>query len=245
MRPPVPLHGINGRLRKHIHKIGAAYATGIWPPREKKLVTNDEFLRELLDSGQITFEDLQKVISDCQKSPKELSWFDEFSDQILDKADTVFWAIYGRNPTEYEWPTKYRNICKDLKGDWHRYDDVIELQLREHYANQAATKTTPIRKPRMLEKVQHTERKIWDTGGIVGGLFFMGVGALFIYAGIKETSALWIGVPTTLIAAIVFLASLPRSFREEKKVYKCSECGHELDALEHSCRSCSNCGTHF
>ena len=125
MPPLRPLHGINGRLRQHIHGLGRHYAVGRWSSRAKK-PTPDDFLNELIESGELTEAQLRALVDEVQSNYRPYSFLGKFSDRILDKADDVFWAKHGRNPHEHEWRGEFRQICQRLKSHPRSYDDVLD-----------------------------------------------------------------------------------------------------------------------
>lgn len=124
MRPIRSLHGINGRLRQHIHSLGRHYAVGHWP-RHSKNPTPDQFLNELLQSGELSIDELAALTDEVQSNYGAYSFLDQFTERVLDRADDVFWAKYGRNPQEGEWAGEYRQICEQLKDTLGCYDDLL------------------------------------------------------------------------------------------------------------------------
>ena len=134
MKPP-PLLGINGRLRQHITKVGAAYANRISSPKSKRAISDADLIKELLESGKITEEQLQKAIDGYNYIPNSFSWLQEVEDRILDRADNVFLVKYGRDPTEdadFLVNGDHYKICKNLERNWHHYDADLE-KLRWDY----------------------------------------------------------------------------------------------------------------
>jgi hypothetical protein len=142
MMPP-PLLGINGRLRQHITKVGAAYANQISSPNSRKAVTDDDFVKELLDSGKITVKQLQQAIDSYNYFGSTFAWMQDVKDSILDRADDVFFAKYGRDPKEdsdFAVNSNFYKICKNLEGDWHYYDNDLE-KLRWDYKGNVSVVT--------------------------------------------------------------------------------------------------------
>jgi hypothetical protein len=134
MRPP-PLHGINGRLRQHITKLGGAYVNGIIPP---KAIVRDACVIGMLDSGSLTKEQLQRAVDGYIHIPSYFACLQEIEDHVLDRADNVFLAKYGREPTEdsdFRRGGDYHKICKNLEGNWHHYNADLE-KLGLPYAGQ-------------------------------------------------------------------------------------------------------------
>ena len=128
-----PLLGINGRLRRHITKVGAAHANRISSP--KKMLTDDDYLRGLVHGSRVTQEQLEKAIDEYNRVPSNFAWMQKVEDSILDRADDVFLVKYGRDPTEdadFRLNGDYYKICKNLERNWHYYNAELE-KLRWDY----------------------------------------------------------------------------------------------------------------
>ncbi len=252
MKPPIPLHGFNGRLQAHIKQLGRVHAAGIWPPQREESVPNGSLLRELLDSGEITLRDVQAVIAEQRKNPSRFSWLADVDDRILDKADDAFWARFGHNPTKAEWDVQYRKICRNLEKDWHFYDADLR-QLRSETRTESTRSAAPARAPQpdqppvMLEVPFRRREHGWGWQ-VVGGLALLAFGGLLGIAAAMEGSPKEIAL-SAIIWGLMVLGGigmiLTPFFKVSDKVYKCSRCNHQLESEEWLVRRCKNCGAEF
>lgn len=248
MKPP-PLHGINGRLRQHITKVGAAYANRISSP--KKMVTEDDYLRGLLHGGRITEDQVKKAIDGYNQIPSSFAWLQQVADSILDRADDVFLVEYGRDPTEdkdFRLNGDYYKICKNLQRNWHHYDADLEKLWWDYQGKSTVVADSTAK---IIEEVKYEKLKKG-----AGGDFWMGIimlllagpySVVFIAIGVKNQGA-WVaaalGFAFIGLSLLMMFSGRPRTVRKEKKIRKCSQCGHEFGLFESSL-SCSHCGVRF
>ncbi len=117
------LRGINGILRGHIAKIGVAYGGRVILPR--RVIADDDRVRDLLRSGLITEQHLQDMLKAYNLFPGNIAWLTDLDDAVLVRADAVFLARYGRDParhTDFRGNGRYHEICENLIRDWNHYD---------------------------------------------------------------------------------------------------------------------------
>ena len=252
MKPP-PLHGINGRLRRHITKVGAHHANRILAAKRKNDLEEDNFLRGLLDSGQITLEQLQKTTSEHGRIPSSFEWMQEVEDSVLDRADNVFLAKYGRDPTEdsdFRLNNDYYKICKNLQRIWQCYDADLE-KLRPDYQERIGANTATARIVAEVKYINVEKGSIIKMLFCLPPLLFFGFFA-YAYAtlipqAIQKGEWILLFPPILAIACfIVFFCGAcvawPRSVREKKIIQTCSQCGCEVHK---GISSCPKCGVHF
>jgi hypothetical protein len=94
----------------------------------------DKYLSHLLSSGAITNEQLDRALLAWRRAAHEFAWLPDMPDEILDKAELVFAAKYGRYPTEdsdFALNGAYHRICRSLQHNWHYYEaDLGRLKSR-------------------------------------------------------------------------------------------------------------------
>ncbi|MBW8015066.1 MAG: hypothetical protein FVQ82_02695 [Planctomycetes bacterium] len=244
MKPP-PLHGINGRLRRHITNVGAHHANRILAAKRTKNLNKDNYLRELLDSGQITLEQLQKMISEHGRVPSSFEWMQEVGDSILDRADNVFFAKYGRDPTEdadFRLNNDYYKICKNLQRIWQCYDADLE-KLRFNYQEKTGASSGT---GKIVEEVKYIKVKKVSIVNLVFSflLSFLLVpfGIAMIGSGIENENWIFLMPPAIcfILLALCFYGSFQMSVREKRIIHKCSQCGYEINTWQ-STSSCPKC----
>lgn len=235
---PTPLHGINGRLRQHITRVGAAYANRISSPQ--KAITEDEYLRGLLHGGSVTEEQLQKAIEGYNRIPSNFVWLQEVDDSILDTADNVFLAKYGRDPTEdadFRSNGDYHKICKNLKRDHRHYDADLEKlrpDYKGHPAQQGDQRGTRAESPAVQARLVRNKMMY-----VIVIIFYAGAIGLLLSGGLERLPSDAVVPLVLLMTASPFIFCLlptnccsncRRGYRERffGGPYVCKGCGARL-----------------
>lgn len=117
--------GIHGRMRRQIVTLRRPRANRPGVGARARAPAKDKYLSHLLSSGAITNKQLDRALLACSRAAHEFAWLPDMSDTVLDKADLVFVAKYGRCPTEdsdFALNGAYHKICRSLQHNWHYYD---------------------------------------------------------------------------------------------------------------------------
>ena len=89
----------------------------------------DKYLGHLLTSGAITKAQLDRAVLAWRRAAHEFAWLPHMPDAVLDKADLVFAAKYGRYPTEdsdFTLNGAYHRICRSLQHNWQYYEADLD-----------------------------------------------------------------------------------------------------------------------
>ena len=238
MKPP-PLHGINGRLRRHITSVGAHHANRISSPN--KAVSNDDYLRGLMDGGSLTEEQIHEAIKGYNQTPSSFAWLQKIKDSVLDKADNVFLAKYERDPTkdaDFRSNGDYHKICKNLKRDQHYYDSDLEKLRWDHQGNVVRSSRTA--GTAILVDYESTVRKVLFI------LFHVAVLG-FIFSGESLELSRWVSVDVMIgLVALCIVVSLFTFHYNCTTRHRCSNCGKRYRIRVFGTWStCKRCGARF
>lgn len=113
-------------------------------------MARDRYVRVLLRNRTVTHEQLDRAIGGFNQAPSDFSWLAEVDESVLDKADHVFAARYGKNPIEnddFSLSGDYHKICRSLEHDLHHYDDLLSANPTSVCTSTGADTGEP-RKPR-------------------------------------------------------------------------------------------------
>jgi len=127
----VPETYAHGRVRQRIVAVGQSNAAQIDSAVSRKSLTRDKYLAPLLQSGTIVPKHLEEAIEAYRRAPSTFVWISEVDQEVLDKADYVFLAKYGRWPVkndDFRLNGHYHKICRSLQHDWCYYDDQLKVQ---------------------------------------------------------------------------------------------------------------------
>jgi hypothetical protein len=236
MKPP-PLLGINGRLRQHITKVGAAYANRISSPNSRKAVTNDDFVKELLESGKITEKQLQQAIDGYNYFGGTFAWMQDVKDRILDRADNVFLAKYGRDAIEdsdFRVNGDYYKICKNLERNWHQYDADLE-KLRWDFEGKLISRTDT---GEQTSSPSFEKSNLKKNPGSRFGLTFFVLAGFIVFAVVAKfippnNVGIFFGVAGAWLAsAFIYSAMFP--------LWRCGRCGKGY--YKETSSRCKRCG---
>lgn len=212
-----PLHGINGRLRQHIHNLGRHYAVGHGNRQQSH--TN-------ADNGS------------GSESGGRNAWIRKYRDSLLDKADNVFFAQHGRFPMEQEdFPVKVRQICENLDRNWNYYDTDLDRMRREIRGREediaaafsSGGSATLGARSAKLERVHVAPwQKVLLAIGVTGGIS----GFVGIFIGVPQLAA--VGFPAIFLTAPAWAG--PN--------YRCSSCRKGYDSVPKK-KVCKKCRLEF
>ncbi len=242
---------VHGRMRQRIVAVGQAHTDRISSYLSRRGISRDKHLHALLQSGAITRAQLETAIRGYNKMPSEFAWMTDVDDAVLDRADRVFLAEYGRLPTQdddFRVNGNYRKICRSLQHDLHYYDHQLEKLLVDDEDNLSTYRAEPAEILEEVQSVQERRGSVWSFGLVLAGGFvsatILGVVIIkaflspFVGAGLLVCAA-WLA----LLAAGLAL-TLPRQSERKLTIRKCSKCGVKLSS-EHVPERCPNCAAPF
>ena len=243
--------GIHGRMRQRIVAVGRAHTDRISSSHSRRGISKDKYLHALLQSGAITPEQLETAIRGYNKTPSEFAWMSGIDDAVLDRADRVFLAEYGRLPTEdtdFRLNGNYHKICRSLQHDWHYYDHQLERLHRDDEGILSVHRAEPAKILEEVGSVQESKGSVWGFGLVLAGGFVSAtiLGAVIVKAFISQlvgtgflVGAAWLALLTAGLAL-----TLPRQSERKLTIRRCSKCGAQLSS-EYVPESCPNCGAPF
>lgn len=118
-----------GRMRQRIVTVGRVDPKRGVLTRGRAAIARDRLLRALLRSGSVTHGQLEAAISGVARMPSNFTWLTVIDLAVLEKADRVFFAKYGRAPVndqDFLINGDYHKICRSLQFDMQRYDSQLE-----------------------------------------------------------------------------------------------------------------------
>lgn len=246
-----PQIGIHGRMRQRIVAVGRARTNRIVPLRSRRRISRDKCLHPLLQSGAITPDQLETAIRGYNKAPSEFAWMSDVDDAVLDRTDRVFYARYGRFPTEdtdFRLNGNYHRICRSLQHDWYYYDHQLERPHRDGEDEPSVRQTEPAE---MLEEVQgipQSKGSLWAFGLVVAGGFvsapILGVVIVKAFPGQAAGPAFLIGAVWLAFLVGGLALTLPRQSERKLKIRRCSKCGTQLSSA-YVAKWCPNCRAPF
>lgn len=239
--------GTHGRMRQHIVSIG-----GVRPNSESLVpVMKDRFLCSLVHDGILTTQQLQDAVKGYSRTPSNYLWLTGVDQAVLDLADRVFLAEYGRFPTDdadFLLNGGYHRICRGLEYDRHYYDKQLRRLHWDENGNPYVRSDGSIQP---VEEVRDSEIK--RGSGLLFGLALVAgaVGGPIIAAMIARNVSHDL-VPSVSVFAIVWILSLtgllaktlPRRIVHKNTVFKCGRCGRELSPTPQMV-GCLACGLLF
>lgn len=241
--PPIrPLHGMNGRLRQHIHGLGRHFAAEQLS-RDTKRLTPDDHVAELIARGELSEDDLRSAVQEVHTDYDRYSFLSRFRDRTLDRADDLFWAKHERNPREDEWGAEYRQVCERLESDPHCYDDVLaELRAPAEPARRY------VRAERIYKPGQSPKQRFLN--GLAGVLISMLAVGFIGYVGIGRGRDPYAWIGPALFFSLLMLPGLYKLSRFRKgKIdsYRCPVCGEKNtpEGLAVQGWKCGRCDTDF
>lgn len=242
--------GVHGRTRKHIVAMGGLFAERFDSTSRDVLVSQDKFLALLLRNGAITEEQLRRAIDSYRRCPQDYAWILQLRHVILDKADKVFFVLYGRFPTEnsdFFVHSQYYEICRNLQLDPDSYD----RELRKLAWDRDGKPRIVEAPPEVVEAARKTTSKKGDRWSFILILLVSLASAVAVPLWIAKTpmpypgaAVLAAGLCWLLFLAGGLIVNRPRSFETEMIDYSCSECHGPLGSTRPA-DHCPHCGIRF
>ncbi len=239
--------GTHGRMRQHIVSIGGVR------PNSRSLVSipKDRFLRSLVHDGILTTGQLQDAIKVYSRTPSGYLWLTGVEQDLLDLADRIFLAEYGRFPTEdadFLLNGGYHRICRGLEYDRHYYDKQLQKLYWDENGNPYVHADGSIK---AVEEVRSA--KVKRGNGLLFGLALIaGVLGGPVLAALIARNVSHDLVPSVSVFAVVWILlltgllarTLPRRIMQKNTVFKCGKCGRELSSTPQMV-GCLTCGLLF
>lgn len=247
MEPSSKLIGIHGRLRQHITAAGGGRGGRVSESRGRKAVGRDKFLQVHLRNGTLSDGEIHGAVEAFNRDPYIYAWLRDVSEQVVDKADGVFFVRYGRYPTtdaDFKLNGHYHRICKSIQYDSHHHDaELSRLRLDEN----GSPYVVGAELAGILRDVEQVTTRcgsaIWS---IVFGVLALIGGALLtihiVYQVPAEPSVVigLCGVVWILLCLSGLVTALPRCREKRREVSMCSKCHKELEpsSTPHRCPHC-------
>lgn len=243
--------GIHGRMRQRIVTVGRAHTDRISSYLSRRGISRDKHLHALLQSGAITRAQLETAIRGYNKTPSEFAWMSGVDNAVLDRADRVFLAEYGRFPTQdtdFRLNGNYRKICRSLQHDRHYYDQQLEKLTGDDEGNLSMHRAEPVEILEEVRSVQESRGSVWAFGLVLAGGFVSAtiLGAVIIKAFLSRLvgTGFLVGAAWLALLAAGLALTLPRQSERKLTIRKCSKCGERLSS-EYVPEQCPNCAAPF
>ncbi len=222
--------GCHGRMRQRIVALGVSPKAR----RDSHFIMGDKYLRALLRSGTVTEEQLQQAVQRLSTVPSTLVWMADADQAVLDRADYVFLAEYGRLPAEnddFQLNGPYHRICRSLEYNWHYYDPQLSTLHRDKDGNLFARPADGVAVVEEPQDIETNRGSAWASAiavalGLLGGPAL----ALLIIRTVSAgfTSALSVfGIVWVVSLGGLLMLTWPRRVRRRAIVPRCSRCGRE------------------
>lgn len=242
---------IHGRMRQRIVAVGRAHTDRISSYHSRWSISKDKHLHALLQSGAITRAQLETAIRGYNKTPSEFAWMSGVDDAVLERADRVFLAEYGRFPTQdtdFRLNGNYRKICRSLQHDWHYYDHQLEKLTGDDEGKLSMQRAEPAEILEEVQSVQESRGSVWAFGLVLAGGFVSAIilGAVIIKAFLSRLAGtgFLVGAAWLALLAAGLALTLPRQSERKLTIRRCSKCGERLSS-EYVPEQCPNCAALF
>jgi hypothetical protein len=239
--------GTHGRMRQHIVAVGGIRQAC----RGEIPVTKDPFLRVLVRRGFVSRNRLEQAVQGYNKMPAKYGWIVGVKQPMLDRADCVFLAEFGRFPTDdadFEMNGTYHRVCRGLEYDWHYYDKQLEKLRWDEEGNPYVR---PRDETRAVEEIRAFEVKRGNgwvftlvlAAGLVGGPVITAALARNVSQDALSAGFVF-GIVWVLCFAGLLALTLPRRKMHKRTLRKCGRCGREL-VSGRTLSGCPICGLFF
>jgi hypothetical protein len=211
--------------------------------------TPDDFLNHLTESGEISLEDIDQLVQECQQCYDQYSYLNRYSDGLLDKADEVFYIKYGRYPNKPDdFGSTHRQICENLSSDPSCYDYVTEHSLRVEWERQAHISEVCRKQDMFADPEKVYTRTVRQTIGMWVVALIIATAAIGLH--MLETLAeqqkplLRVGAIIYGILGAAYVVALLVRPRGKVVGYRCPRCGEKYGEYMSEWK-CTRCGIKF